>query len=340
MRLAPSLVALATALTALAAPAFAANEFGPPELIAAAEKEGKVVLYTAAFSENEIVQTKAFNTRFPKVQVEMVRAPGGQLITRIQSEAAAGKLNADVIDYSDRVELAKMEDLFAEYAPPNAADYRPDGQISKRLWPRTVAGWCIAYNEALVQDPPKTWKDLLDPKWKGKKIGEVIAASGGTTWTRIMFERQVLSESYWADLAKNDIALYPSSAPLSDAVVRGEVQVGPVISSLVHTKSAEGAPIKCSYPPEGIPITPQAAGITKSAAHPNAAKLFMNWSLSVEGQSFFVKNIGNYSMLKDGPAPEGVDPKLIKPWVPDPKQFETLKAEWIEAWNKTFNYRQ
>jgi iron(III) transport system substrate-binding protein len=337
MRLASSLAALLAAFAAL--PAHAADEYGPASLIAAAEKEGKVVLYTAAFSENEIQQTKAFNKRFPKVQVEMVRAPGGQLITRIQSESAAGKLNADVIDYSDRTEIARMDDLFMDYAPPNAAQFAADAQISKKLWPRTVGGWCISYNEALVQDPPKSWKDLLDPKWKGK-IGEVIAASGGTTWTRVMYERQVIGENYWADLAKNAVQLYPSSAPLSDAVVRGEVPVGPVISSLVYTKSAEGAPIKCSYPTDGIPLTPQAAGIPKAAPHPNAAKLFMNWGLSLEGQTYLVKTIGNYSMLKNGPVPDGIDPKLIKFWVPDPKQYDALKAEWIEAWNKTFNYRQ
>src|SRR3712207_3823867 len=73
-----------------------AQNFGPPELIEAARKEGKIVYYTADFIEPEQEIIKAFNKRFPFVRVEMVRAPGGQLITRMKTEASAGKLLADV----------------------------------------------------------------------------------------------------------------------------------------------------------------------------------------------------------------------------------------------------
>ncbi|WP_247830376.1 hypothetical protein [Bradyrhizobium sp. 200] len=72
-----------------------AQEFGSPELIAAAKAEGKLVYYTANFAEVEQQVIKAFNKRFPEIKIEMVRAPGGQLITRVKTEAAAGKLIAD-----------------------------------------------------------------------------------------------------------------------------------------------------------------------------------------------------------------------------------------------------
>ena len=90
-----------------------AQNFGPPELIEAAKKEGKVIYYTADFAEVEQEITKAFNKRFPFVKVEMVRAPGGQLITRIKTEAAAGKLSADVINHSDRGLILELQDLLA-----------------------------------------------------------------------------------------------------------------------------------------------------------------------------------------------------------------------------------
>jgi len=85
--------------SALAMPA-SAQDFGPPELIAAAKKEGRLVYYTANFAEVEQEVIRAFNKRFPEIKVEMVRAPGGQLITRVKTEAAAGKLSADVVDHS------------------------------------------------------------------------------------------------------------------------------------------------------------------------------------------------------------------------------------------------
>ena len=115
------------------------NPFGSPELIEAAKKEGRLVYYTANFAEVEQEVIKAFNKRFPFVKVEMVRAPGGQLITRVKTEAAAGKLAADVIDHSDRGLMLELADLFQDYAPPNAADYIPDVLVSPKLWPRATS---------------------------------------------------------------------------------------------------------------------------------------------------------------------------------------------------------
>src|SRR6202011_5176616 len=131
-----TLTALALA-AALAAPA-AAQDFGPPELIAAAKAEGRLVYYTANFAEVEQEGIKALNKRFPEIRGEMVRAPGGQLITRVKTEAAAGKLAADVVDHSDRALMGELTELFQDYAPPNGGDYRPDAMISPKLWPRAT----------------------------------------------------------------------------------------------------------------------------------------------------------------------------------------------------------
>ena len=92
------------------------------DLLAAAKKEGKLVLYTANFLDTEQAVSKRFSERFG-IQLEIVRAPTGSLITRIKTEAAANRLIADVIDFSDRVQARGMIELFAPYAPPNAADY-------------------------------------------------------------------------------------------------------------------------------------------------------------------------------------------------------------------------
>ena len=120
-----------------------AQEFGSPELIAAAKAEGKLVFYTANFAEVEQQVIKAFNKRFPEIKVEMVRAPGGQLITRVKTEAAAGKLIADVVDHSDRALMSDLIDMFQDYAPPNAADYNPDALISSKFWPRATIACSI-----------------------------------------------------------------------------------------------------------------------------------------------------------------------------------------------------
>jgi iron(III) transport system substrate-binding protein len=316
------------------------NPFGPPELIEAAKKEGKLVFYTANFTEVEQEVIKAFNKRFPFVRVEMVRAPGGQLITRVKTEAAAGKLSADVIDHSDRGLMLEMADLFQDYAPPNAADYLPEVLVSPKLWPRNTIGWSIAYNKELVKNPPKSWQDLTKPEYGNGIIGQVIAPSGGTTWTRILFERKVLGEDYWAKQAQTKPVLYPSGAPASDALVRGEVSIAPLLYNIVWTKKRDGAPLEIFFPPEGVPVNPYASGIAKTAANPNAARLFLNWCLSAEGQTFMIKELGNLTSLKNPPVyPEGYDPKVVKVWVPDMKDDPKRNA-WVEEWNKLYGYRQ
>ncbi len=334
------IIAAACVLLAWALPAVA-QEFGSPELIAAAKKEGRLVYYTASSAEAEQEVINAFNKRFPEIKIEMVRAMGGLLITRIRTEAAAGKLIADAINHSDRGLMLEMKDLFMDYAPPNAADYRPDAMVSPKLWPGNTLAWSIAYNTALVKNPPKTWMDLTKPEYANKQIGEVIAASGGTTWTRIMFERQVLGEDYWKKQAATNPVLYPSSAPASDAVVRGEVQIAAVVYTNIYPKIRDGAPAAAIFPPEGVPIIPYADGIPKTAKNPNAAKLFNNWRLSKEGQAFQINNLGTITSLKVSPVfPKGWDPKVVKVWVPNFAQFEKLRAGWVEEWNKVYNYRQ
>src|SRR5438045_3919169 len=339
-------IAMTKTLTALALSAVLATpaadaQFGSPELIAAAKKEGKLVYYTANFAEVEQEVIKAFNKRFPEIKVEMVRAPGGQLITRVKTEAAAGKLAADVVDHSDRALMRDLVGLFQDYAPPNGKDYLPDSLISPKLWPRVTLVWSIAYNSALVKNPPKNWMDLTKPEYGNRQIGQVIAPSGGTTWTRVMFERQVLGEEYWKKQAVTNPVLYPSGAPMSDALVRGEIAIGPLLYNIVYPKKRDGAPLEIFFAPEGAPVNPYASGVPSTAKNPNAAKLFLNWCLSAEGQTFMIKELGNLTSLRQPPTyPEGFDPKGVKVWLPNFDQSVDLPASWVEDWNKIYGYRQ
>jgi iron(III) transport system substrate-binding protein len=128
---------------------------------------------------------------------------------------------------------------------------------------------------------------------------------------------------------------------MSDSMVRGEISLGPVQYTAVFPKQRDGAPLEMIFPPEGVPITPYASGIPKTATHPNAARLYLNWCLSVEGQGFMNKQQGNLSSLKKQPVyPKGFDPDKVKVWVPNFEQFVTLHKDWVEEWNKTYNYRQ
>jgi iron(III) transport system substrate-binding protein len=283
----------------------------------------------------------AFKGRFPFLRIDLVRASGSQLITRVQAEAGAGVLAADVIDHSDRALIRRLENLFADYAPPNGGAFLPAALCSPKLWPTIAPGWCIAVNVELQPELPRSWWDLCKSAYRDGRIGQVIGVSGGTTWTRIMFERQVLGEDYWPKQAALKPRLFPSSAPLADALVRGEVSIAPIIYDAIFPALREGAPLKALFAQEGVPIAPYAAGIPKTAAHPHAARLFLDWQLSEEGQRFAVTRHGNFSMLKAPPAvPSGFDPRRSKIWVPDFGQSEALHDAWVAAWSQVYHYRQ
>ena len=333
---------IAAAAMAASRPAWAQPYQPSAGLVAAARKEGRCVMYTASFTEVEQEFIGEFNKRFPFVRVELVRSSGGQLITRVRTEAASGKLVADIVDHSDRALMKAIEDLFQDYAPPNAAAYLEGARISAKLWPRITPMWCLAYNTELTKAPPKTWMDLTNAAaYQPGQIGQVVAPSGGTTWTRIMFERQKLGEDYWAKQAATKPSLYPSSAPASDAVVRGEVLIAPLVCNAIYSKRRDGAPIELVFPPEGIPIVPYASGIPKVSANPNAARLFLDFCMSEEGQAFTMKEQGNLTSLKAQPAAiQGFDPKASPVWLPEQDAFDKLRNPWTEEWNKTFGYRQ
>ena len=311
-----------------------------PQVLAGAQREGGLTLYSANYLETEQVVAKAFAKRFPGVKLDVTRAPTGQLVTRIKTEAAAHKLEADVIDISDRVLALGMAGVFADYAPPNAADYPATTTAAGKLWPRTSNAWTICYNPALVTNPPKSWADLTKPEFtQPAGLAQTVALAGAGPVTRIIFERKMFGRDYWVKQAALKPKLYPSGAPTADALIRGEIGVAPVVTQLAIPLAQQGAPLTWFFGPEGVPTTVFCAGMAKGCAHPNAARLFLDWSLSPEGQALMV-DLGAFSALKDGPLPKGVDPKLVKPWIVDPDEYERLAKAWTDDWNHDFGYRQ
>lgn len=316
----------------------AAQQFGSDDLIAKAKKEAAVVIYTANQLESEQLLVKGFNARFPEIKVEIVRAPGSQLLARIDAEAAGGKLRADVIEISDVGLAQRYLPQFDDYSLPNASDYPDSTKSAGKLWPKTTWGYVLAYNPALVKNPPKTWADLVDAKFD-QKLGFLPAGAGGTSWGLAMFHRQVLGESYWKQLAQKKYTFFSSDSPLASAVVRGEVTVAPLKSNTIIPMMREGAPIRIVYPEDGVAMTVSAAGIPKAAPHPNAARVFMNWVMSREGQDVWVET-GGFSMLKGAKMPAGAEKMKLKLWVPDVKQYASLREPWVKEWNQLYNYRQ
>jgi iron(III) transport system substrate-binding protein len=292
-----------------------------PELLKAACAEGQVVFYTAQSDADERAVIAPFVQQFPCVNVSIISAVTGRLYERIATEATAGKTQGDVAIVTDEALTQQLIDakLARPWTPPMSGSY-PANAKGEGWW--YAASGSLMYpffNRDLVKEAeaPKSWKDVIDPKWKGKIASSPISI-GGTAWLQYAF----LLDHFGADYLKSFVAqgpkLFTAYNPAVLAVARGEELIG--VGAAVNEYPArvgQGAPLKPVYPPEGLPYTNYPMIQVAGAPPPHAGELFGNWYLSKLGQSQLVKVRGAYSVRADV-APASGNPPLAetKPWNP------------------------
>ncbi|HST01545.1 MAG TPA: extracellular solute-binding protein, partial [Usitatibacter sp.] len=200
------LAALAAAVVA-ALPA-AAQET-TPAMVAAAEKEGKIVWYNSVDVKVAEAIARAFKEKYPKIDVQVERTGSERVLQRVNQEMQAGIKNADVVNSSDASHFIfwKKQGWLAKHTPPDTlkfdAKYR-DAEGYYQTWRASLD--CGGYNTNLVKDSdaPKSYKDLLDPKWKGK-LAKAHPGYSGTALTGTFAITKVLGWDYLAQLARQGV---------------------------------------------------------------------------------------------------------------------------------------
>jgi iron(III) transport system substrate-binding protein len=291
--------------TVFAAPVRAeapAPEAITPQLIEAANKEGKVVLYSAMDLPVGEKLGKAFEAKYPGIQVQVERAGSERLFQRIAQEFASGIHAADVVNSSDASHFIpwKQNGWLAPFVSEDIAkyfpvDYRdPDGMFATtRLYLSS-----IAYNTNLVKpdDAPKSFADLLDPRWAGKMVKGHPAYSGTIMTATFQMVRE-LGWEYFEKLSKQRVMQVQSSTDPPKKLSLGEraVMADGNEYGVVLLKEA-GQPVEPVYPTEGTPTISGPTGIFATAPRPNAARLFQAWLHTREAQQFFVDFTAQYSV--------------------------------------------
>ena len=336
---------VAVALAWMAGAAFAASltdELGGEALIREAKKEGKVVVYTSNILSLSKTMEEGFNKRFPEIKIETVRLGGGALHQKIMTEHSAGKLIADVVEYSDRglIRRAMAAGIIGKHTIPTADKYPADTVIPGMVYPGCTYIYLIAYNPAIVKNPPKSWMDLVDPRFRGQ-LGLVPAELGGTPWMTALFQYQVLgnnSDSYWRKLAAQKPRFFTSAAGVGKTLISGETPAAVALDVVSTADIQKGAPVKFVYPPEGVVMIIFNYGLTTVAKNPNAAKLWMNWTHSREGQEVWTKQVGGLSPRTDI-APPATAPQNVKVWQATEDDFVKLRDSYTKQWNAIFGYK-
>ncbi len=293
-----------------------------PKLVEAARQDGKLVLYSSMDLPVGEKLGKAFEAQYPGVQVQIERSGSERLFQRIGQEFASGIHAADLINSSDASHFIpwKKNGWLMPFVPEDVAKYFPDQYRDPDGMFATTRVWLssIAYNTNLVkpEDAPKSFADLLDPKWAGKMVKGHPAYSGTIMTATFQMVRE-LGWDYFEKLAKQRVMQVQSSTDPPKKLSLGEraVMVDGNEYGIVLLKEA-GQPVEPVYPTEGTPTISGPTGIFASAPHPNAAKLFQAWLHTRETQQFFIDFTAQYSVhaqVKSKPGRRRItDIKLMK----------------------------
>jgi len=301
--------------------------------VEAAKKEGKVVWYTSLILPSAEKVAKLFEAAYPGIKVEVHRTGSQRIIQRVMQELSANIKNADVLHTSDagHFVLLKEKKLLAQYTPAGIETF-PAGFKDKDGYYFGLRATVntIAYNTKLVaaSEAPKTWKDLLDPKWKGKMVTAHPGYSGVIA-THVLALVHLYGWDYFKQLAQQRVMLTQSAADPSGVVASGEriVAVNGGDYSAYQLKK-KGNPIEMVYPKEGVPLVVSPTAITVFAPHPTAARLFTDFTFTREIQQVMADSEGLYTGHPDVKYPAD-KPKLseLKLLTVEPEELEKRNEE-------------
>jgi iron(III) transport system substrate-binding protein len=305
-----------------------------PALIEAAKKEGKVSYYTAMDLSVAEPLAKAFEAKFPGIKVAVERTGAERLFNRLAQETASNIKRCDVVNSSDAAHFITWKrdgwlqpyvtvDI-AENVAPEMRD--PDGTFVNQ---RTHLS-AMAYHIGLVkpEDAPKSFNDLLDPKYAGKLVKGHPGYSGTIMTATHQIARE-LGWGYFEKLAKQKVMQVQSATEPPKKLEAGERAIAVDGSDYLFWMARErGVPIEVVYPVEGTPLIANPMAVFKAAPNPNAARLMFAWIMSGEGQEFIVKLSGQYPANLKVKAKAGRPPlSSIKTMREDPVEVEKLADE-------------
>src|SRR5262252_6614686 len=312
-----------------------------PAMIEGAKKEGKVVWYTSVDLKLSEQIGKAFETKYPGVACKVERTGAERILQRIGQEYTANVHAVDVVNSSDASHLVYWKDqgLLEAYVPEDVAKFYPaEHKDADGTYASFRVFLCIiAYNTNLVkkEEAPKSFNDLLDPKWKGKLVKAHPAYSG--TIMNATFEiARDLGWDYFVKLAAQNVMQVQSATDTPKRISLGEraVMVDGAGYLVIRYKES-GQPVDIIYPEEGTPLATGPSAVFKGAPHPNAARLFQNWMHAREAQQLLVDYARQYSPHSQTVEKPGVRRLAdIKLMTEDPegilKQADDVKKRYAE----------
>ena len=261
------------------------------KITAAAKKEGTVTLYTTFAEKDQPTLIRPFEAKYG-VKVVIWRAGTDKVLQRTLAEAAARKYDVDLIHFgSPEMEALSREKILQAVNSPVHRDLQPGSVPAHREWAATLLSvWVQVYNTQLIkkEDLPRTYKDLLDPRWKGKLGIEAKNQDWFASVVDVMGGGEKGLQFFRDLMARNGISARTGHTLLNNMVIAGEVPLAlTVYNYMPEQAKKKGAPIDW-FALEPAIARSNAVGVARRAPHPNAALLFYEYMLG-EGQQYLVQ---------------------------------------------------
>ena len=279
------------------------------QLYELAKKEGKVVWYESAPLEPMQAIALAFEKKYPGIKVEVLRIVGIQQYQRFMQEVQAKRHNVDVLHISDQPSMTTLieEGHVADWKVPSHDRYPESFRLKTHAYANYSTDNAIIYNVNKVSPEEvklleSDWKAVLDPRFKGRFA--VTSMKCGACYAAIhMFMDPKYKDRYGLEFLKQVAAQKPAvySEVLVglDRVIAGEHDFTYwTWEGIALTKWQQGAPIRWLHPKPTPAFGNSWQAVSKYAPHPNAARLFQNWSMSEEGEIAIQKLYGSATVLK------------------------------------------
>ena len=306
------------------------------KLIDGAKKEGALVWYMSASIEDAQAILLAFNKKYPFLKTDFFRAGSARLFNRIMNEVRAGKVLFDLVAVRglETHQLVKAG-LLQPYVSPESAAYPAGFKDSKGYWVDYFDSYnVIGYNTQLVarDQAPKSWEDLLDPKWKGK----IALDEENFSWYGAMTQKwgKEKTQRYMRALAKQDVQLRNGQTLIAQLMAAGEFSVAMVLAHRIEKMKEQGAPVEWVTTLDPVTVSLHPIGLAAKAPHPNAAKLFVDFILSKDGQQLLLS-------IERTPARPGIDTKMearklkLFPMPPElGERYEQFQKEFREIFGR------
>ena len=316
---------MATGLTACGGSSSSATQSG--------SNEGVVVWY-ATMNSNDVVKTaNQFMKTHPGIKVQVLRLGSSQLPARVSTEQRAGTYNADVIS-GDEFQVAQLINVgaFDKYQPLDSSAYLkgtidPQGYWTNLYLATTVLAWNPQRLKADHLAPPKSLEDFTKPEWKGK-FG---LDTGALNWYMGTLQAQKNGQDLMKAIAANDPRKTDGHTQTVTELASGEFDATPTAYSyMAFEQQHKGQPVAFADP-NPLLVTLNPIGLAKNAPHPAAAKVFIDWLLSKDGQQFIALRCGKISSrsdVKNNPAIWNPSGHFVIVQAPDPSKYNDIEQSF------------